>query len=98
MPLIKRQSCKIVLKKIVTRPKNEIVLWNFDFLILNFENLMKIIVKRGASSRWSFRPNSSWGSMETTTINTTIMCGGAVLLVSLAMSFWIEVFFISVNR
>ena len=28
-------------------------------------------IKRGASSRWSFRPNSAWGSIETATIGKT---------------------------
>ena len=34
-------------------------------------------IKRGASSRWSFGPNSTWGSIETTTIgrmHPTLWC------------------------
>ena len=27
--------------------------------------------KKGASLRWSFRPNSAWGSLETTVIGKT---------------------------
>ena len=30
-----------------------------------------LAMKWGASSRWSFRPNSAWGSKETTTIGKT---------------------------
>ena len=29
------------------------------------------LLKWGASSRWSFRPNSAWGSRETTTTGNT---------------------------
>ena len=28
-------------------------------------------LKRGTSSRWSFGPNSAWGSIETTTMGKT---------------------------
>ena len=34
-------------------------------------DLRFFFVKWGASFRWSFHPNSAWGSMETTTIGQT---------------------------
>ena len=47
---------------------NHIVLPFNGFYDVYSKSWLKYIIKRGASSRWSFRPNSAWGTIETTTI------------------------------
>ena len=50
---------------------NHIVLPFNGFYDVYSKSWLKYIIKRGASSRWSFRPNSAWGRIETTTIAKT---------------------------
>ena len=53
------------------------------------------IIKWGASSRWSFRPNSAWGSIETTNLAKTHPTLFRIFLSKLCQQSFLSKFFVN---
>ena len=68
---MKKLNLMILVNLLIMRIPSECIFYRSVPIIHTKPLFGRENLKWGASSRWSFRPNSAWGSIETTTIRET---------------------------